>query len=134
MDSKAIELLRTVLKTKEEYRISRELKTTFQREKRFLTHLVGSLSVRRLNAFRLANAVHDTLKPKGPFPIIPTHDRCECGGVLVWVNTNSLDSLECYERLVESFDRICASIEIPCVRDSEKIKDYELCVTTITGN
>ena len=137
MDLKAIIALRSVLdlksKTKSttEYHFGKELKTTFRREKKFLTHLVGSLDVRRASYSRLADIIHAVIKPKEPFLIVPMHERCEMGGVLVWVNTDSLESLDCYERLVASLEDLCKSAKIPYIQDVEKIKDYDICVSPI---
>jgi hypothetical protein len=138
MDQKAMESLRKVLvlrtkqaNTVKEFSIAKRSISSFQREKKFLTYLVGSLDVRRTNYSCLANAIHLAIHSKEFFLIVPKHDRCEFGEVIAWVNVNSLESLECYERLLIDLPALCASIGIPYILDIEKIKDYEICASPI---
>lgn len=138
MDSKAIDSLRKVLTLRakrtevpKETCIVKPIILSFQREKKFLTYLVGSLDVRRASYSRLVNTIHSVILPKEPFGIIPTHGRYEFEGVVVWVNANSLESLDCYDRLMSCIVSVCEKANIPYIVDAEKIKDYDVCTSPL---
>jgi hypothetical protein len=138
MDPKAIDSLRKVLTLRtrraeaaKEICIVKPVISSFQREKKFLTYLVGSFDVRRASYSRLVNAIHSAISPKEPFGVIPTHDRYEFEGVVVWVNTNSLESLDCYDRLMSCIASVCEKANIPYIIDAEKIKDYDVCTSPL---